>query len=90
MLCIWVHGFDLGRVSNGSRLALHQTLSIECRSIFFWHVLGVIVPFLLVVFCFVSFSCSRWSFVESPMIFSCPVDHVPVWQPRILHITGYG
>ena len=23
-----------------------------------------------------SFSCSRWSFVDVPLIFSCPVDHV--------------
>ena len=28
--------------------------------------------------------CSRWSFVDVPLIFSCPADHVPDWQPRIL------
>ena len=40
MLCVWVHGCDPGRVSGGSRLALlYETLSIECPSIFFWHVL---------------------------------------------------
>ena len=89
MLCVWVHGCDQGRVSNGSRLALLcQTLSIECLSLlFFWHVLCVIVPFLLSFlscFCFVLFSCSRWSFVEDdvPVIFSCPADHVPDWEPR--------
>ena len=27
MLRVWVHGFDPGRVSDGSRLALCQTLS---------------------------------------------------------------
>ena len=38
MLRVWVHGCDPGRVSDGSRLALCQTLSIECpSSIFFWH-----------------------------------------------------
>ena len=38
-------------------------------------------------FCFVSFLfllCSRWSFVDVPLIFFCPADHVPDWQPRIL------
>ena len=44
-------------ISDGSRLALsyiYQTLSIECpSSIFFWHVLCVIVPFFLTfLFCF--------------------------------------
>ena len=77
MLCVWVHGCDPGRASNGSRLALYQTLSIECpSSIFFWHVLCVnIVPFFLsflflflflFLFCFVFlflFSSSRCSFV---------------------------
>ena len=27
----WVHGCEPGRVSDGSRLALCQTLSIECK-----------------------------------------------------------
>ena len=36
-------------------------------------------------FClFVFFSCSHWSFVDVPLIFFCPADHVPDWQPRIL------
>ena len=51
MLYVWVHGCDPGRVSDGSRLALYQTLSIECpSSIFFWHVYFVIVPFSLSFF----------------------------------------
>ena len=88
MLCVWVHGCDPGRVSDGSRLALYQTLSIECPSIFFWHVPGfyscsfLFVGFVL--FCFVVF-CSRWSFVDvSTLIFFYPADHVPDWRPRIL------
>ena len=28
MLCVWVHGCDPGRLSDGSRLALYQTFSI--------------------------------------------------------------
>ena len=46
MLRVWVHGWDPGRVSDGSRLALCH----ECpSSIFFWHVYFVIilVPFSL-------------------------------------------
>ena len=37
-------------------------------------------------FCFVLFSCARWSFVDVPLIFSCPADHVrlPDWQPRVI------
>ena len=46
MLRVWVHGCDPGRVSDGSRLALCQTLSIECpSSIFFWPVyFAILVP----------------------------------------------
>ena len=57
MLRVWVHGCDPGRVSDGSRLAPYQTLSIECpSSIFLWHVYFVIVPyFLSFLFCFVVF-----------------------------------
>ena len=37
-------------------------------------------------FCFwlCFFFCSHWSFVDVPLIFFCPADHVPDWQPRIL------
>ena len=41
--------------------------------------------FLSVVFCvFVFFFCSHWSLVDVPLIFFCPADHVPDWQPRVL------
>ena len=40
---------------------------------------------LFVVFCmFVFFFCSHWSLVDVPLIFFCPADHVPDWQPRVL------
>ena len=86
MLRVWVHGCDPGRVSDGSRLALCQTLSIEClSSIFFWHVYFVIlVPFSLPFCLSVFFFCSHWSLVAVPLIFFCPADHVPDWQPRFL------
>ena len=36
-------------------------------------------------FClFMFFFRSYWSLVDVPLIFSCPADHVPDWQPRIL------
>ena len=82
-----VHGCEPERVSDGSRLALCQTLSIECpSSMFSWHVYFVIpVSFSLSFFCvFVFFFCSHWSLVDVPLIFFCPADHVPDWQPRIL------
>ena len=43
--------------------------------------------FLFVVsvsFRYVFFCSRRWSFVDVPLIFFCPADHVPDWQPRIL------
>ena len=40
--------------------------------------------FLFVVFCvFVFFFCFHWSLVDVPLIFFCPADHVPDWQPRV-------
>ena len=33
---------------------------------------------------FVFFYCSHWSLVDVPLIFFCPADHVPDWQPRVL------
>ena len=85
MLRVLVHSCDPGRVSDVSRLALCQTLSIECpSSIFFWHVYFVIVVPFSLSFLFVFFFCSHWSFVDVPMIFFYPADHVPDWQPRIL------
>ena len=85
MLRVWVHGCDPGKVSDGSRLALCQTLSIECPpSIFFWHVYFVILVAFSLSFLFVFLFCSQWSLVDVPLIFFCPADHLPDWQPRIL------
>ena len=35
-------------------------------------------------FCLCFFCCSHWSLVDVPLIFFCPADHVPDWQPRLL------
>ena len=32
----------------------------------------------------VVFFCSHWRLIDVPLIFFCPADHVPDWQPRIL------
>ena len=32
------------------------------------------------------FFCSHWILVDVPLIFFCPADHVPDWQPRIIII----
>ena len=82
-----VHGCEPGRVSDGSRLALCQTLSIECpSSIFFWPVyLVILVPFSLPFFCaFVFFFLLSLELGRCSSYFFCPADHVPDWQPRIL------
>ena len=34
--------------------------------------------------CVCVFLCSHWSLVNVPLIFFCPADHVPDWQPRVL------
>ena len=90
MLCVWVHGCDPDRVSNGSRLALYQPLSIECpSSVFFCHVYFVFVPsFLSFLFCFLlCFSLSLELCRYSLDIFLSS-------RPRIglaaRYITGYG
>ena len=43
-----------------------------------------IISFLDGVFALFLFLCYRWSFVHVTPIFSCPADHVPDWQPRIV------
>ena len=34
--------------------------------------------------CVCVFLCSHWSLGDVPLIFFCPADHVPDWQPRVL------
>ena len=34
--------------------------------------------------CVCVFLCSHSSLVDVPLIFFCPADHVPDWQPRVL------
>ena len=86
----WVHGCEPGRVSDGSRLALCQTLSIEClSSIFSWHVYFVIpVPFSL------SFLCVCVFLLLSLELGRCSSDLFLSSRLRTglatTYITGYG
>ena len=41
-------------------------------------------PFRGVAFVLLLILCPCWSLIGVPLIFSCPADHVPDWQPRIL------
>ena len=46
--------------------------------------------FCLVSLCvFVCLLSLELSFVDVPLVFFCPADHVPDWQPR-MYTTGYG
>ena len=93
-LVLGINGADryppgIGRVAAGG--TVYQTLSIECPSIFFWHVLCA----LFLSFCcfYFLFPCSRWSFADDvPLIFSSPADHVRTYRignHNIAYITGY-
>ena len=62
-------------LSNAPRLSL--SFSDLCILLFLFLSL---CRFFLCVF----FFCSRWSLVDVPLIFFCPADHVPDWQPRVL------
>ena len=85
MLRVWVHGCDSGRVSDGSRLPLHQTLSMECpSSIFFWHAYFVIDPFFC-RFCFVSL----YFFLLSLEFCKCSSDLFLSSRPRTGLATTY-
>ena len=79
-------GEGIGWLAAGT---ICQTLSIECpSSIFFWPVYFVIhVPFSLSFFVCLFFFCSHWSLVDVPLIFFCPADHVPDWQPRVVVVV---
>ena len=66
------------------------SLSSALLLFFFWHVCFVLLFLYFCRLCLVLFifSCSRWSFVDAPVIFSCPADHVPDWQPRSILLLG--
>ena len=58
-------------LSNAPRLSFSDLCILSSLFLFFFCV-------------FVFFFCSHWSLVDVPLIFFCPADHVPDWQPRVL------
>ena len=76
-------GYRMARGWRYAKLSLSSALrlSFSGMCILFCY----FCSFLFVVFClFMFFFCSHWSFVDVPLIFFCPADPVPDWQPRIL------
>ena len=59
-------------LSNAARLSFSDL----CILLFMFLSLGRL--------CVCVFLCSHWSLVDVPLIFFCPADHVPDWQPRVL------
>ena len=82
----WVHGCEPGRyrMARGWHYA-KLSLSNAPRLSFSGLCILLFLFLSLCRFCvFVFFFCSHWSLVDVPLIFFCPADHVPDWQPRIL------
>ena len=87
-------------LSNAARLSFSDLCVCVCvfSSHSFWTSSSLDVPagvtlyFVILLFLFLSlcrlcvcvFLCSHWSLVDVPLIFFCPADHVPDWQPRVL------
>ena len=66
-------------LSNAPRLSFSDL----CILLFLFLSLGRF--FFFFFFCVVVFFfCSHCSLVDVPLIFFCPADHVPDWQPRVL------
>ena len=65
-------------------------IKLSLSSALFLYFSGICIFLLFLSFCrfficfLLCFFCSRWRFEDVPLIFFCPADHVPNWQPRIL------
>ena len=74
-------GYRMARGWHFAKLSLSNALRLSFSGM-------CILLFLFLSLCrfclFVFFFCSHWSLVDVPLIFFCPADHVPDWQPRIL------
>ena len=81
MVASWV-GYRMARGWHYAKLSLSSAPPLSfsgmlCILLFLFLSLG---RFL----CVCVFFCSHWSLVDVPLIFFCPADHVPDWQPRIV------
>ena len=74
-------GYRMARGWHYTKLSLSSALLLSFSGMC---ILLLFLSFCRSCFVFVVFFGSRWSFVDVPLIFSCPADHVPDWQPRTL------
>ena len=73
-------GYQMARGRHNAKLSLSNAdrLSFSDLCILLFMFLS------LCRLCVCVFLCSHWSLVDVPLIFFCPADHVPDWQPRVL------
>ena len=73
-------GYRMARGRHYAKLSLSNAARLSFSDL-------CILLFLFLSLCRVCvcvFLCSHWSLVDVPLIFFCPADHVPDWQPRVL------
>ena len=71
-------GYRMARGRHYAKLSLSNAPRLSFSD------LCILLFLFLSFFCvFVFFFCSHWSLVDVPLIFFCPADHVPDWQPRV-------
>ena len=73
-------GYQMARGRHHAKLSLSNAARLS-----FSDLCILLFMFLsLCRLCVCVFLCSHWSLVDVPLIFFCPADHVPDWQPRVL------
>ena len=73
-------GYQMARGRHYAKLSLSNAARLSFSDL-------CILLFMLLSLCRLCvcvFLCSHWSLVDVPLIFFCPADHVPDWQPRVL------
>ena len=79
MVASW-GGYQMARGRHYAKLSLSNAARLS-----FSDLCILLFMFLsLCRLCVCVFLCSHWSLVDVPLIFFCPADHVPDWQPRVL------
>ena len=74
----------MARGRHYAKLSLSNALRLSLSDLCILLFLFLSLCSFLFVCVFVFFFCSHWSLVDVPLIFFCPADHVPDWQPRVL------
>ena len=82
MLYLWV--FRYSETSTSFSSVAKLSLSNAARLSFSDLCILLFLFLSLCRLCVCAFLCSHWSLVDVPLIFFCPADHVPDWQPRVL------